>query len=192
MGGASVPRLDPESLSAHVDRLYRAAWALCGSPHDAEDLVQETFARVLARPRVLRGDDQLAYLMRVLRNTFLSSRRTASRRPHVTASVDDLELAGTAATDQPERALEAQAVYGAIAGLPDDFRLALIAVDIVGLSYGEAGRVLGAPEATITSRLHRARRRVVAAVDAPGGQPPRSSAQTSGEREGTRPPRRLD
>jgi RNA polymerase sigma-70 factor (ECF subfamily) len=182
-----VPRLDPESLPGHVDRLYRAAWALCGSRHDAEDLVQETFARVLARPRVLRGDDQLAYLMRVLRNTFLSSRRAASRRPHVAASVDDLELADASAAGRPEGALEAQAIYGAIAGLPEDFRLALIAVDIVGLSYGEAGRVLGAPEATITSRLHRARRRVIAAVDAPGGQPPQSRG-----REGAPPPRSLD
>jgi RNA polymerase sigma-70 factor (ECF subfamily) len=183
-----VPRLDPESLPAHVDRLYRAAWALCGSRHDAEDLVQETFARVLARPRVLRGDDQLAYLMRVLRNTFLSSRRTASRRPQVAASVDDLELADASTAGRPDRALEAQAVYGAIAELPEDFRLALIAVDIVGLSYGEAGSVLGAPEATITSRLHRARRRVIAAVDAPAGEPPRASE----EREGTPPPRSLD
>src|SRR5580700_10933600 len=81
LGGASVPRLDPESLPAHIDRLYRAAWALSGSPHDAEDLVQETFARVLSRPRVLAGDDELAYLMQALRNTFRSSRRTASRRP---------------------------------------------------------------------------------------------------------------
>jgi RNA polymerase sigma-70 factor (ECF subfamily) len=161
-----VPRLDPESLPGHVDRLYRAAWALCGSPHDAEDLVQETFARVLSRPRVLRGDDELAYLMRVLRNTFLSSRRTASRRPQVSARIEELEIADRSGADLPEAALDAQAIYGAIADLPDDFRLALVAVDIVGLSYGEAGRVLGAPEATITSRLHRARRRVVAAVDA--------------------------
>ena len=165
-----MPRLDPESLPSHVDRLYRAAWALCGSPHDAEDLVQETFARVLSRPRVLRGDDELAYLMRVLRNTFLSSRRTASRRPQVSARVEELELADVSSADQPERALEAQVVYGAIAELPDDFRLALVAVDIVGLSYGEAGRVLGAPEATITSRLYRARRRVVAAIDEPAVQ----------------------
>ena len=63
-----MPRLDPESLPAHIDRLYRAAWALSGSPHDAEDLVQETFARVLSRPRVLAGDDELAYLMQALRN----------------------------------------------------------------------------------------------------------------------------
>ena len=50
--------LDPQSLTQHVDRLYRAAWALCGSREDAEDLVQETFARVLSRPRVLHGDDE--------------------------------------------------------------------------------------------------------------------------------------
>jgi RNA polymerase sigma-70 factor, ECF subfamily len=45
--------LDPQSLTQHVDRLYRAAWALCGSREDAEDLEQETFARVLGRPRIL-------------------------------------------------------------------------------------------------------------------------------------------
>jgi RNA polymerase sigma-70 factor (ECF subfamily) len=129
-----VARLDPESLPGHVDRLYRAAWALCGSPHDAEDLVQETFARVLSRPRLLRGDDELAYLMRVLRNTFLSSRRTASRRPQIAARVEELDLPDHAPGDQPEQALEAQAVYGAIAELPEDFRLALVAVDVLGLS----------------------------------------------------------
>ena len=175
-----MPRLDPQSLPVHVDRLYRAAWALCGSPHEAEDLVQETFVRVLARPRLLRNDDELAYLMRVLRNTFLSSRRTAARRPHVTATLEDLELADQRLSERPEQALEAQAVYGAIAELPEDFRLALIAVDILGLSYGEAGRALGAREATITTRLHRARRRVVATMD---GSPPR---------EGSAPQRSLD
>jgi RNA polymerase sigma-70 factor (ECF subfamily) len=173
-----MARLDPESLPVHVDRLFRAAWALCGSPHDAEDLVQETFLRVLSRPRLLRGDDELAYLMRVLRNTFLSSRRTASRRPHVTAQLDDLELADERSGDRPEQALEAQELYGAIAELPEDFRLALVAVDILGLSYGEAGRALGAREATITTRLHRARRKVVQTMD---NEPPRegSAAQRS-------------
>src|SRR5579863_10027346 len=183
MGGVSVARLDPESLPGHVDRLYRAAWALCGSPHDAEDLVQETFARVLSRPRLLRGDDELAYLMRVLRNTFLSSRRTASRRPQIAARVEELDLPDRGPGEQPERAIEAQAVYGAIADLPEDFRLALVAVDIVGLSYGEAGHALGTSEATIPSRLHRARRRVVAAV----APPPAAE-----DREGLPPSRRLD
>ena len=62
--------LEPERLSVHLERLYRAAWGLCGSAHDAEDLVQETYARVLARPRLLRAGDELPYLHRVLRNTY--------------------------------------------------------------------------------------------------------------------------
>jgi RNA polymerase sigma-70 factor, ECF subfamily len=72
--------LDPARLGDHIDRLYRAAWALSGSREDAEDLVQETYARVLARPRVLRNEDDLGYLLRALRNTFLNQRRTESRR----------------------------------------------------------------------------------------------------------------
>jgi RNA polymerase sigma-70 factor (ECF subfamily) len=156
---------------------------LCGSPHEAEDLVQETFVRVLARPRQLRGDDELAYLMRVLRNTFLDSRRTASRRPQVAATLEDLELADERSGDRPEHALEAQELYSAIAKLPEDFRLALVAVDIVGLSYSEAGKALNAREATITTRIHRARRRVVAEIDGEGGEE---------QREGSAPGRRLD
>ena len=68
--------LDPARLGDHLDRLYRAAWALCGSREDAEDLVQETYARVLARPRLLRNEDDLGYLLRALRNTFLNQKRT--------------------------------------------------------------------------------------------------------------------
>jgi RNA polymerase sigma-70 factor (ECF subfamily) len=175
------PRLDPQSLPSYVDRLYRAAWALCGSPHEAEDLVQETFVRVLARARQLRGDDELAYLMRVLRNTFLDSRRTASRRPQVAAALEELELADDRSAERPEQALEARELYEAIAQLPEDFRLALVAVDIVGLSYGEAGRALRAREATITTRLHRARRRIAGALD-----------DDEDQREGSASPRSLE
>ena len=94
--------LDPQSLPQHVDRLFRAAWALCGSREDAEDLVQETFARVLARPRVLHGDEELYYLMRVLRNTFLTTRRTASRRPVTAATLEDVVAADSRPTGQPQ------------------------------------------------------------------------------------------
>src|SRR6516165_11697786 len=82
LGGAveGVRRpLDPESLGSHTARLYRAAYGLCGSRQDAEDLVQDTFERVLRRPRFLRRDEDLVYLLRVLRNTWISSRRT--RKP---------------------------------------------------------------------------------------------------------------
>jgi RNA polymerase sigma-70 factor (ECF subfamily) len=156
--------LDPQSLTQHVDRLYRAAWALCGSREDAEDLVQETFARVLSKRRLLRGDDDLAYLMRVLRNTFFTSRRTASRRPVTAVSIEDVAVADTEPTFQPERALDVKELYTVVGELPEDFRLALVAVDILGLSYREAADALGTREATITTRLFRARRQVVGAL----------------------------
>jgi RNA polymerase sigma-70 factor, ECF subfamily len=153
--------LDPQSLSQHVDRLYRAAWALCGSREDAEDLVQETFTRVLARPRLLRSDSDLSYLMGVLRNTFLTSRRTAERRPVSVTTLDDIVASDPRPTGRPEQAFEVQELYGAIAGLSEDFRLAIVAVDVLGLSYREAARALGTREATITTRLFRARKQVV-------------------------------
>jgi len=154
--------LDPQSLTQHVDRLYRAAWALCGSREDAEDLVQETFARVLSRPRVLHGDDELYYLMRVLRNTFLTGLRTASRRPVTGTDLEDVVAADPRPTHRPEQALEVQELYATIAKLPESFRLALVAVDVLGLSYREAARSLHVREATLTTRLFRARKQVAA------------------------------
>jgi RNA polymerase sigma-70 factor (ECF subfamily) len=134
--------LDPQSLTQHVDRMYRAAWALCGRREDAEDLVQETFARVLARPRIVRGEDDAYYLMRALRNTFYTTRRTARRRPVTGAALEDVVAADPRPTSRPERAIEVQELYGTIAQLPEDFRLTLVAVDVLGLSYREAARAL--------------------------------------------------
>ncbi|HWX95525.1 MAG TPA: RNA polymerase sigma factor [Solirubrobacteraceae bacterium] len=173
--------LDPQSLTQHVDRLYRAAWALCGSREDAEDLVQETFARVLSRPRVLHGDEDLYYLMRVLRNTFLTSRRTAGRRPVTVATLEDVAAADPKPMGQPEQAAEMQEVYETIAGLPEDFRLALVAVDVLGLSYREAAHALHVREATITTRLFRARKQVSTQLVAPepSANPSRSPASRS-------------
>ena len=156
--------LDPERLGDHLDRLYRAAWALCGSREDAEDLVQETYARVLSKPRMLRNDDDLGYLLRVLRNTFVSRHRTAERRPRTEPFAEGAEPVDLRPETRPDAALEARDVFAVIAELPDDFRDALVAIDVAGLSYREAGRLLGAKEATITSRLHRARRQVKHAV----------------------------
>jgi RNA polymerase sigma-70 factor (ECF subfamily) len=153
-------QLDPEALGDHIDRLYRAAWSLCGSREEAEDLVQETFARVLRKPRILRSEDDLGYLLRVLRNTYFSTRRTAARRPQVTALPDDLDLVEDRSAPRPEAKLESNELYAAISALPDDFRDALIAIDVVGLSYREAAQTLRVREATITTRLHRARQRV--------------------------------
>jgi RNA polymerase sigma-70 factor, ECF subfamily len=153
--------LDPARLGDHLDRLYRAAWALCGSREEAEDLVQETYARLLARPRLLRNEDDLGYLLRALRNTFLNQKRTESRRLRPGPLPDQLDLVADPRARQPQAALEAGELYAAIASLPADFRDVLVAVDITGLSYKEAARALRIREGTVMSRLYRARQQVV-------------------------------
>ena len=102
----SERQLDPDSLGDHIDRLYRAAWGLCGSREEAEDLVQETFARVLRKPRLIRAEDDLGYLLRVLRNTFFSQHRTAARRPQTTALPDDLDFVEDRSAINPEASID--------------------------------------------------------------------------------------
>jgi RNA polymerase sigma-70 factor (ECF subfamily) len=157
--------LDPGSLGDHVDRLYRAARALCGSPEDAEDLVQETYTRILEKPRWLRSDDDLGYLLRVLRNTHYSRLRAAARRVRTDPLPDELDRLQDRSAPAPQDALDAEAVYALIAQLPDVFREALVAIDLVGLSYREAARALRVREATITTRLYRARQRLARALE---------------------------
>jgi RNA polymerase sigma-70 factor (ECF subfamily) len=172
--------LDPEALGDHIDRLYRAARGLTGSREEAEDLVQETFSRVLRKPRLIHSDDDIGYLLRVLRNTFVSTRRTAARRPQTTPLPDDLDLMEDRSSARPEARLESAELYEAISGLPDDFRDALIAIDVVGLSYREASRALRVREATITTRLHRARQRVARTLEEADSQTPASRRRLEG------------
>ena len=167
--GAAAParRLDPNHLGDHLDRLYRAAWALCGSREDAEDLVQETYARVLQKPRILRSEEDLGYLLRVLRNTHFSRLRAAARRPRTDPLPDELDRVPDRAATAPEAALHSSELYAQIAALPDPFREALVAIDVVGLSYREAARTLRVREATITTRLYRARQRLANSLGDP-------------------------
>jgi RNA polymerase sigma-70 factor, ECF subfamily len=146
-----------------IDRLHRAARFLCRSP-DAEDLVQETFAQVLARPRAFRAGDPLPYLLKALRNTYLTSLRTASRRPQTTTLATESSGTMQSLLAQPEAALEKRLALDAIAGLSDDFRATLIAVDVIGLSYREAATALGTGERTVATRLFRARERLTRAL----------------------------
>jgi RNA polymerase sigma-70 factor, ECF subfamily len=139
---------------------------------------------VLARPRVLHGDDELYYLMRALRNAFLTGRRTAGRRPVTVATLEDVAAADPSPVGRPEHALEMKEVYATIAGLPEDFRLALVAVDVLGLSYREAARALRVREATITTRLFRARKQVTAKLvlsEAPASGARAAPARPPGE-----------
>jgi len=127
--------------------------------------VQETYARVLRRPRLLRNEDDIGYLLRVLRNTFLTQKRTESRRLRPEPLPDDADLVEDPRALEPHAALEIAELYAAIAALPDDFRDVLVAVDIAGLSYDESARALRIARGTVMSRLYRARRQVVRRIE---------------------------
>ena len=159
--------LDPATLPGHFERLYRAAFGLCGRREDAEDLVQETYARVLRRPRMLRRDEDIVYLLRVLRNTWISEYRAASARP-VASDLAEVEFVADPRGDSAVAALELKAIYAAIKDLPEPLRETVVAVDVVGLSYRQAARALGTKQGTIMSRLYRARERIASQLDASG------------------------
>ena len=177
--------LDPARLGDHLDRLYRGAIALCSSREQAEDLVQDTYARVLSRPRFLRKDDDLGYLLRVLRNTYISQQRAARRRPQL-ATASEPDWVEDGAAPQPEAMAEARLVYDTIGALPPEFRDALVAVDVIGLPYGEAAAALRIPEGTLATRLFRARQRVATTLGPEPDQPPPCTKTQCRAREGFR------
>ena len=150
-------------LPAHAPRLFRAAYALAGTRPDAEDLVQETFVRILASRRGKRHADELPYLMRALRNTWIDWQRARAARPRPTGGeavdwvVDD--------SADPQAALDVQSAYEAMRTLPPPLREAIAAVDVLGLSYKEAARSLRIRPGTLMSRLSRARDRVADALE---------------------------
>jgi RNA polymerase sigma-70 factor (ECF subfamily) len=158
--------LDPAALGTHLDRLMRAAIAMCGSRADAEDLVQEVCLRVLAKPRVVRGSE-LSYLHGVLRNTFITQYQTRVRRKTVPVEPDSLRHVPAGACGDPEVETLAREVHRAIADLPAHYRDAVVAVDVLGLPYAEAAAALDVPDGTVMSRLYRGRSAVAAAVGAP-------------------------
>ena len=116
--------------------------------------MQETFARVLKRPRLLRDGNELGYLFRSLRNTYFNRLRTTARQPATLPLFED-DVPGSF-----ESHGDAREIMEAIASAPAPYRDAVIAVDLLGLSYGEAARSLHTREATITSRLHRGRQHI--------------------------------
>ena len=159
-------RLEPASLARHRPRLLRAAVAMSGSREDAENLVQETFEHVLRRPRLVQRDRDLAYLLRALRHTCAAHARAAERRRTGPRRPEELEWIADG-RGGPELAMDAQVAFAAIAELSEPLRATIVAVDVVGLSYKEAARLLRTRVGTIMSRLYRAREQVAAALEAP-------------------------
>jgi RNA polymerase sigma-70 factor, ECF subfamily len=151
--------LEPARLPDHAGRLYRAAYALSGSRMEAEDLVQETYARVLTRPRRVRRGGERAYLMRVLRNTWIDFQRARAARPDP-AGGEAIEWVLDVDSDPGGLAMDVKLAYAGMRELPTPQREAIVAVDVLGLAYKEAARALRIRQGTLMSRLARARDRV--------------------------------
>jgi RNA polymerase sigma-70 factor, ECF subfamily len=156
--------LQPDEAASHLPRLYRLAWSLSGSPHVAEDLVQETYLRVLARPRRVRNTDSFPYLARTLRNVTTDHRRSESTRERSSLPADEVDPPDVRGSGDPVLAALAGEVYGAVSDLPDHHRDVVAAVDVAGMSYDEAARSLGIPIGSVMSRLYRARDRLAQAL----------------------------
>jgi RNA polymerase sigma-70 factor (ECF subfamily) len=143
-----------EAVLAEVDALYNLARYLCGNPSEAEDLVQETFARALAAEARFDGGHLKAWLLRILRNAFIDGYRKGKAHPEDGPFDADL-LAAPAAGELP-RTIVAAELEAALLALSDEARTVIL-LDLEGMTEVEVATVMGCAVGTVKSRLSRAR-----------------------------------
>ena len=154
---------------AYLDQLYGAAVRMTRNRADAEDLVQETYAKAFASFQQFQPDTNLkAWLYRILTNTFINTYRKKQRQPQESSGdgIEDWQLARAGShTSLGLRSAEMDAldripdstITDAMNQLPPDFRLAVYLADVEGFSYKQIAAIMGTPIGTVMSRLSRGR-----------------------------------